>query len=246
MFAECVANNSRINFSQNDATLERQFIWNMILQSHNLEQIVGTIEGFSVTKRSLLTLQDGRWLNDQVIDYYFKVLEHRSNVQRYCTIHTSSFMKNILDHNLKYKFQKISSRIKNDMFQKNKIILPIKIGNMHWATAVIYIRSKKIKIFDSKGANRLFYLKVLFKFVTDSWEKIHNGVSFLKKEDWELVDHTNDIPIQRNKHDCGVFCCMYADYISNDREPNFSHEIIQQQRQFIKETIETINYTNQK
>ena len=117
---------------------------------------------------------------------------------------------------------------------------------MHWATAVIYIRRKKIKIFDPKGANRLFYLKVLFKFVTDSWEKINPGVSFPQKEDWELVDRTNDIPIQRNEHDCGVFCCMYADYISNDRELNFSHEIIQQQRQFIKETIETINYTNQK
>ena len=33
------------------------------------------------------------------------------------------------------------------MFQKNKIILPIKIDNMHSATAVIYNHRKEIRIF---------------------------------------------------------------------------------------------------
>ena len=50
---------------------------------------------------------------------------------------------------------------KNNIFQKNKIILPIKIDNMYWATAVIYIHSKKIRIFDSMGANRDLYLEAL-------------------------------------------------------------------------------------
>ena len=51
------------------------------------------------------------------------------------------------------------------MFQNNKIILPIKIDNMHWATAVIYIRLQKIRIFDSMGANRELYSKDLLQFV---------------------------------------------------------------------------------
>ena len=40
------------------------------------------------------------------------------------------------------------------MFQKNKIILPIKLDNMHSATAVIYNHRKEIRIFDSMGVNR--------------------------------------------------------------------------------------------
>ena len=68
MYAECVATNSTLNFTQDDVTLKRREIWNTILQSHHLELIVGTIEEYSVTKRDLLTLQEGRWLNDQVVD----------------------------------------------------------------------------------------------------------------------------------------------------------------------------------
>ena len=130
------------------------------------------------------------------------------------------------------------------MFQKNKIILPIKIDNMHWATAVIYIRLQKIRIFDSMGANREIYLEALLRFVKDSWQLINKGVSFPDSEQWQLVNYTDDIPIQNKEHDCGVFCCMYADCISNNRELNFSYEIIQQKRLFIKEAIETKNYSN--
>ena len=71
MYAECVAMNSTLNFTQDDVTSKRPKIWNTILQSYRLEKIVGTIEEYSVTKRNLLTLQEGRWLNDQVVDYYF-------------------------------------------------------------------------------------------------------------------------------------------------------------------------------
>ena len=69
-------------------------------------------------------------------------------------------------------------------------------------------------------------------------------ILFPDSEQWQLVDYMNDIPIQNKEHDCGVFCCMYADCISNNRELNFSYEIIQQKRLFIKEAIETKNYTN--
>ena len=182
MYAERVAKDLPLNFTQNDATAKRHFIWNTILQSHHLEKIVGTIQEYSVTKRSLLTLGEGRWLNDQVVDYYFKLLETRRNVQSYCIIYTSSFMSKLLDHNLEYNFQNIATKVKNNMFQKNKIILPIKIDNMHWATAVIYIHRKEIRIFDSMGVNRDIYLEALLQFVKDSWNIIHNGLSFPDSE----------------------------------------------------------------
>ena len=87
MYAERIAKDLPLNFTQNDDTAERHFIWKTILQSHHLEKIVGTIKKHSATKRILL-----RWFNDQVVDYYFKLLKIRSNVQSYCIIYTRSFM----------------------------------------------------------------------------------------------------------------------------------------------------------
>ena len=94
------------------------------------------------------------------------------------------------------------------------------------------------------GANRKIYLEALLRFVKDSWLLINKGVSFPDSKQWQLVYHTDDIPIQNNEHDCGVFCCMYADCISNNRELSFLNENIEQKRLFIKEAIETKNYTN--
>ena len=110
---------------------------------------------------------------------------------------------------------------------------------MHWATAVIYIRLQKIRIFDSMGANREIYLEALLRFVKDSWQLINKGVPFPDSEQWQLLDHMDNILIQNKEHDCGVFCCMYADCISNNRELNFSYENIEQKRLFIKDAIET-------
>ena len=91
MYAERITKDLPLNFTQNDATAKRHFIWKTILQSHHLEKIVGTIKEHSATKRILLTEED-RWFNDQVVDYYFKLLEIRSNAQSYCIIYTRSFM----------------------------------------------------------------------------------------------------------------------------------------------------------
>ena len=53
-------------------------------------------------------------------------------------------------------------------------------------------------------------------------------------EQWNLVHHTNEIPIHNEEHDCGGFCCMYADCISNDCHLNFSSENIEQKSDLLK------------
>ena len=87
-------------------------------------------------------------------------------------------------------------------------------------------------------------MEALLRFVKNSWNTIHNGLSFPDSKQWNLVHHTNEIPIHNKEHDCGGFCCMYADCISNDCDLNFSNKNIEQKRRFIKETIETDNYIN--
>ena len=46
-------------------------------------------------------------------------------------------MSKLLDENNQYNFSKVKRYVKQEMFKKKKIILPINIQNTHWASGVI-------------------------------------------------------------------------------------------------------------
>ena len=50
---------------------------------------------------------------------------------------TVFFMSKLLDENNQYNFSKVKRYIKQEIFKKMKIILPINIQNTHWASGVI-------------------------------------------------------------------------------------------------------------
>ena len=63
--------------------------------------------------------------------------------------------------------------------------------------------------------------------------KIHGIQSTMKyhsqtANNGNFVHHTNEILIQNKEHNCGIFCYMYADCISNGGKLNVSNENIQQ------------------
>ena len=50
---------------------------------------------------------------------------------------TVFFMSKLLDENNQYNFSKVKRYVKQEMFRKKKIILPINIQNTHWASGGI-------------------------------------------------------------------------------------------------------------
>ena len=50
---------------------------------------------------------------------------------------TVFFMSKLLDENNQYNFSKVKRYVKQEIFKKKKIILPINIQNTHWASGVI-------------------------------------------------------------------------------------------------------------
>ena len=59
--------------------------------------IVGRICGNTVKKRSLFTLRPETWLNDEVINFYFKAIESKDNMEHDCTLYNSLFMFKLVD-----------------------------------------------------------------------------------------------------------------------------------------------------
>jgi hypothetical protein len=50
-------------------------------QSGSESEVMASLEGDSITRRNLLTLQPGAWLSDEVIHYYFSLLRERDRIQ---------------------------------------------------------------------------------------------------------------------------------------------------------------------
>ena len=110
-----------------------------------MEEVVGRIGSWYVTRRQFDSLNPGVWIRDEVINFYYAYL---NQIYANCILTSSYFMrcileKNIEDHTETYNFQNVKTWIKNDLFEKDKFILPINLGNTHWATGTIFFQEKK-------------------------------------------------------------------------------------------------------
>jgi sentrin-specific protease 1 len=149
-----------------------------------------------------------------------------------------------------------------DIFNLKYIFCPINLDNMHWTSAVIYMEEKKIQYYDSLGGTDRKKLEGLLEYVKDEW-KVKKG-SEMDGGEWRLVGCTEDTPRQLNGecillfslgngmfyvltldcllviisgYDCGVFTCMFSDFISNDCPLVFDQKHVNQCRERIALSI---------
>ena len=151
-----------------------------------------------------------------------------------------------------------------DIFKLNKIIFPINQGTAHWICAVVFMQEKRIQMFDSLGGKGLMYLEAIFKYLQD--EHVDKKRSPLPDaEEWKLIPTRPETPRQHNGEscgcvssaldvtlvshlkvrrsifptgfDCGVFTCMFADFLSNDCPLIFNQKHITQCRERIALSI---------
>nr|XP_046269161.1 sentrin-specific protease 2 isoform X2 [Scatophagus argus] len=178
-----------------------------------------------ITQRDLATLQEGGWLNDEVINFYLSLVMERSSRDA-AALKVYSFST--------FFFPKLRGRgcgqagghaaVKRwtkavDLFLYDLILVPLHLG-VHWAMAVIDFNSKTVKSYDSMGQRHddicsllLLYLKEEHKDKKD--RELDSGK-------WTVGSfRATEIPQQRNGSDCGVFACKYADYIAKGRSLTF-------------------------
>lgn len=154
-----------------------------------------------------------------------------------------------------------------DIFKLDKIIFPINQSSMHWVCAVIYMQEKRIQFYDSMGDDGMNYLESLFQYVKDEhqdkkgsplsdqdqWKLVRctrdtprqlNGTSFISDGCFRLLllfltflTFNLSFCFAWSGFDCGVFTCMFADFLSKDCPLVFGQSHVTQCRERIALSI---------
>ena len=82
------------------------------------------------------------------------------------------------------------------------------------------------------------FLEALFKYIGDEYKGLSKPSPNF--EDWEFKVDEESTPRQRNGFDCGVFVCMFADYLFKSKTLQFSQEDVTDYRRKMKADIKTM------
>ena len=222
---------------------EQQIVRDAIYGIGPPDEVLATSDTDSVQRQSLHKLQPGVWLNDEVIHYFLLMLARRDaklceedQSRKHCHFFKSFFITKILDDGRGYRYANVKRWSKKvpgkDIFNLDRIFFPVNVGGMHWTVAVAFMQEKRIQFFDSMCGSGIEYLEALFRYIKDE-HKAKKGSPLPDEDEWELVECSPDTPQQENGFDCGVFTCMFCDFLSTDCPLNFSQEHITQCRERI-------------
>lgn len=217
-------------------------------------QVLAKVDTDVVVRESMRRLKPGQWLNDEIIHYFLIMLAKRDEAlskkdpsRKRSHFFKSFFITKLLNEghanadiegtydyrNVKRWSKKVPGK---DIFDLDKIIFPINQGNAHWICVVAFIPEKRIQMYDSLGGDGMMYLEAIFKYLQD--EHVDKKKALLPQiDEWQLISTTRDTPRQRNGFDCGVFTCMFADFLSKDCPLVFSQKHITQCRERIALSI---------
>ncbi|XP_068811265.1 sentrin-specific protease 2 isoform X2 [Struthio camelus] len=183
------------------------------------DEVMSSAFKLKVTREDIHTLRNLHWLNDEIINFYLNLLVERNKKEGYPALHAFStfFYPKLISGG--YKAVRRWTR-GVDLFKQDLILVPIHL-RVHWALAVIDVRRKTIKYFDSVGQKGDKICENLFQYLQEeSKEKRNLELSF---SEWILHSmESHEIPQQLNGSDCGVFMCKYAEYVSRDKPITFT------------------------
>ncbi|XP_075964592.1 sentrin-specific protease 2 isoform X1 [Anarhichas minor] len=181
-----------------------------------------------ITQRDLATLQEGGWLNDEVINFYLSLVVERGSGEaaaaaglKIYSFSTFFFPKlrgggggQAGGHTAVKRWTKAV-----DLFLYDLILVPLHLG-VHWAMAVIDFKSKTVRSYDSMGQRHEDVCSLLLLYLREE-HKAKKGRE-LDSPKWTVGSlRPAEIPQQKNGSDCGVFVCKYADYIAKGRPLTF-------------------------
>jgi sentrin-specific protease 1 len=159
-----------------------------------------------VRRKSMHSLRPAKWLNDEIIHYYYNMLSKRDEemFQKDSTCRRSHFFKSFFMTKLlneesdtnrgQYEYKNVKRWSKKvpgkNIFKLDKLFVPININRSHWVLAEISMLEKKIEIFDSKkhidGDGGKTYVDALFSYLKDDHlDKYNNPLPDI--EEWKLV-----------------------------------------------------------
>ncbi|PRD32466.1 UNVERIFIED_CONTAM: Senp1 [Trichonephila clavipes] len=194
------------------------------------------LEDCTCSRNDLLTLSGLNWLNDCVINFYFKLIKQRnkeSNGKLPAVYVFSSYFFPALKTRGEHHVMRWTR--KQDIFSHDLLFVPLHFG-MHWALCVVDNRVKTIRYYDSMHGTDEDCLRTILNFLVAEMKGKKNQILNPDSYTLEIV---KDIPQQMNGSDCGMFSLKYAEYLSRDAPITFTQEHMQYfRRRMVVEIVE--------
>lgn len=177
----------------------------------------------TMTEEKLSCLKPFTWLNDEVINFYMCLLQERDDKlvdlsyggKKSSHYFNSFFMTKLITKTEEYSYKTVSTWTKNiNIFEKDKIFIPLNIKNVHWTMIVVYIQLKEIHYYDSLNWDGQVYLQHLLHWLKDESREKYNNEYII--EGWQLISNEGHVPQQNNSCDCGMFTILCADFVSDN------------------------------
>ena len=110
---------------------------------------------------------------------------------------------------------------RGNIFQLDKMVMPVNIADGHWALIAAYMRGRKLRSFDSMNGDHSADMEMLLALFEAEAQRL-DDVDFDRSK-WSTGRET-DVPKQGNCSDCGVFLCAFASHVVDATDFPFAQQ----------------------
>ncbi|XP_008801096.1 ubiquitin-like-specific protease ESD4 [Phoenix dactylifera] len=182
-----------------------------------------------ITREVLQCLSSGAWLNDEVINVYLELLKERERREPgkclKCHFFNTFFYKKLNSGRNGYDFKAVrrwttQKKLGYGLIECDKIFVPVH-KDIHWCLAVINVKNETFQYLDSLGGMDTVVLRVLATYFMD--EVKDKSDKQIDTTSWKQ-ESVDNLPLQKNGWDCGMFMLKYTDFYSRGLSVSFSQE----------------------
>jgi Ulp1 family protease len=198
--------------------------WDVLRRLPN-EEIV-RIEDVALQQKDFARLAGGRWLNDNLLDAYLKLIAIGTNhlhPRDRIRVMPSYFFTTL--ESIGYDNVRSYTR-KENIFTYRYVYVPINFANKHWGLTVVDVRMGRMIYLDSVSFGRESRAASVFSKLADYFhtEHVANPRCAGTPRPIFRTRVSQSMPLQENGSDCGLFLCVAADYIAKGKNTDFSQK----------------------
>ena len=196
--------------------------------------VVLSKHGLHLTRGDFRSLADKNYLNDKIIEEYLRLIASRNeDDSQLPTVYSCSvFLYKQLDKfGLDEGWKRTKRWIREDITAKDYVLFPIH-NREHWTLIVVEPSKRTVHYLDSLLGSRHF--SAAPRMIKAYMERRHKEIG--EKAEYK-VKIREDLPLQTNGVDCGVFVCQYAERLTRQAAMDFRQEDMAEARKEMTEEL---------
>jgi len=230
--------------------------------------IKNVIAGNPITRRHVEILQDGHWLNDEIINAYLFIVENSLKTSKVACLNTYFHPKFTKEGISPSVLRWMSKQAGQDLGQLDYLFIPVNLNNTHWALITYQPASRTLSYLDSM-LNRRAGMALLEKY-RPLLEKLHPPPSPIARPPGPKQSSSSGLaaylavklmgslslsepktkseltlrildgqPQQTDGSSCGVFVCKWVQVLANCPTVRFDQTQVSRHRKVILDALLT-------